>query len=104
MAEPFKNLIHAAGIARAAEVIARHLRGFDRTRFLALATTGLEALELKARAMQIADALEATLPADFEAAAAVIEAALAPPSDGAAGSALPFWRRRPVELVPVAGG
>ena len=89
MAEPFKNLIHAAGVERAADVIARHQRGFDRARFVALATTGLEALALKARAMQIADALGATLPADFDAAAAVIEAALAPPSDGPAGAAPP---------------
>lgn len=89
MAEPFKNLIHAAGIERAAGVLARHQRGFDRERFLALATRGLDALELKARAMQIADALQATLPADFEAAAAAIEAALAPPSDGPAGAAGP---------------
>ena len=89
MAEPFKNLIHAAGVERAADVIARHQRGFDRARFVALATTGLEALALKARAMQIADALEATLPADFDAAAAVIEAALAPPSNGPAGAAPP---------------
>jgi 3-methyladenine DNA glycosylase AlkC len=86
LAEPFKNLIQAAGIERAADVLARHQRGFDRGRFLALATRGLDALELKARAMQIADALEATLPADFGAAAAVIEASLAPPSDAPAGA------------------
>jgi hypothetical protein len=39
---------------------------------------------MKARAMQIADALEATLPADFARAAALIEAALAPPEAGEA--------------------
>jgi 3-methyladenine DNA glycosylase AlkC len=36
---------------------------------------------MKARAMQIADALEATLPSDFDAACAAIEACLATPSD-----------------------
>ena len=89
MAEPFKNLIDRAGIERAADVLARHRRDFDREGFVHRAASGLQALELKARAMQIADALEATLPADFDQAAALIEAALAPPSDGAAGSAMP---------------
>jgi 3-methyladenine DNA glycosylase AlkC len=89
LAEPFKNLIDRAGIERAAAVLARHARGFDAAGFVQRAATGLDALELKARAMQIADALEATLPADFDQAAALIEAALAPPSNGAAGSAMP---------------
>ena len=89
MAEPFKNLIDRAGIERAAVVLARHARAFDAPAFVHRAATGLDALELKARAMQIADALEATLPADFGQAAALIEAALAPPSSGAAGSAMP---------------
>ena len=60
----------------------RHLQrawpGFDGARFEALAGHGLESLELKARAQHLCAALEATLPADFEAAAAVIEASLAP--------------------------
>lgn len=65
---------------------ARHLErawpAFDTKRFTTLAVRGLETLELKARAMQVADALEATLPNDFAAAADVIEAALAPAQDG----------------------
>ena len=84
MAEPFKNLINVAGV----HDIARHLRrvwpGFDAKAFERLALHDLDALELKARAMQLADALEATLPADFAAAAGVIEASLAPPPRGEA--------------------
>lgn len=79
MAEPFKNLIDAAGVARAAAHLRRAWPRFDGLRFQALATDGLDALEMKARAMQVAGALEATLPADFAKAAGVVEAALARP-------------------------
>lgn len=78
MAEPFKNLVNPALVRAAVAPLARAWRAFDGERFAALACDGLEALELKARAMQVADALEATLPADFAAACDVIEAALAP--------------------------
>jgi 3-methyladenine DNA glycosylase AlkC len=79
VAEPFKLLIHAGTVA----TMGRHLRrawpAFDAVRFETLAGAGLEGLEFKARAMQLADALDATLPADFALAADVIEASLAPP-------------------------
>ena len=79
VAEPFKLLIHAGTVV----AMGRHLRrawpAFDAERFETLAGAGLEGLEFKARAMQLADALEATLPADFALAADVIEASLAPP-------------------------
>ena len=78
MAEAFKNLIDAGTVQQAAQHLQRAWPGFDAPRFQALALDGLDALEFKARAMQLCDALEATLPADFEHAAAVIEAALAP--------------------------
>lgn len=78
--EPFKNLIDAARVWHAAAELQRHAgAGFDGKRFTALATDGLDALELKARALHVCTALEATLPSDFDAAAALIEAALAPP-------------------------
>ncbi len=82
MPEPFKNLIHAGLIREAGTLLARHWPGFDRASFESQATGGLGALELKARAMQIADALEATLPAAFDAAAELIEAVLAQVPDG----------------------
>ena len=81
MAEPFKNLMNAEGVVQAARHLARVLPDFDVDAFIHRATDGLEALELKARAMQITDALEAALPADFDAAADAIEAALAPAPD-----------------------
>lgn len=82
MAEAFKNLLNADLVHEAAQHLARHAAGFDHRHFVAQATQGLEALEMKARAMQIADALEATLPARFADAADVLEAALAPAEAG----------------------
>lgn len=78
MGEPFKNLIDRALVRTMAAHLARVHRSFDRARFESLASDGLEALELKARALQVASALEATLPDDFERAAAVLEKSLAP--------------------------
>jgi 3-methyladenine DNA glycosylase AlkC len=82
LAEAFKLLLHERGIVQAASLLQRQLPGFDRPRFMRQATQGLAALEMKARAMQIADALEATLPARFADAADAIEAALAPAESG----------------------
>ena len=82
MAEPFKNFLDAALVRQAARNLSRAWPGFDAKRFTRLANANLEALELKARAMQICAALEATLPDDFLRAAQVIEAALAPAPAG----------------------
>ena len=77
--EPFKNLINAGTVADAGRHLQRVWPGFDRRRFEQHAATGLDALEFKARAMQLADALQATLPDRFADAAEVLEASLAPP-------------------------
>jgi 3-methyladenine DNA glycosylase AlkC len=79
MAEPFKNLLNAELVRASGAALTRAWPSFDRKHFERVALKGLDALEMKARAMQIADALEAVLPPDFDAACAVIEAALAPP-------------------------
>ena len=83
MAEAFKNLINADTVRSAAHAPAPRLAGAStRARFEALALDGLDALEFKARAMHLCAALEATLPEDFDRAAGIIEAALAPPGEG----------------------
>lgn len=79
MTEPFKNLLNRARIEECAHRLAALWPAFDRGRFVALAAGGLDALEMKARAMQIAAALQATLPPRFDDAAALIEASLGPP-------------------------
>jgi len=80
MPEPFKNLINPALVRACGEHLQRRWRDFDRRGFERIALKDLDALEMKARAMQIADALEATLPEDFDRAAGIIEHALAPPA------------------------
>jgi 3-methyladenine DNA glycosylase AlkC len=91
VAEAFKHLLNPALVTRMAQHLARADAGFDGARFATLAGSGLEGLEMKARAMHIADALEATLPGDFDAAAARLEAALAPPwPDDRLGSEAPL--------------
>jgi len=78
MPDAFKNLINADTV----KLIGMHLQrvdpAFDRQRYGALALSGLEALEFKARAGHVCDALMATLPGDFDAAATRLETALAP--------------------------
>ncbi len=97
MAEPFKNLLNAKLVRASGQALTQAWPAFDRKRFERLALKGLDDLEMKARAMQIADALEAVLAQDFDAACAVIEAALAPPIaiDGVAspreGEGLAGW-------------
>lgn len=83
MAEPFKLLLNET-VVRA---LGQHLRrvggkAFDRRGFEAQALGGLDDLEFKARAMQIADALEAHLPDDFDTAAGWLESSLGPAGEG----------------------
>ncbi len=83
MAEPFKHLISAATVLGLGRQLKRSDPSFDQRRFESLALDGLEALELKARAMHLCQALEATLPSEFAVAADMLERSLAPaPSDG----------------------
>lgn len=88
MAEPFKNLINTELVRQAAVHLKRTTPTFDARHFEQLASTGLEALEMKARAMHICAALEATLPSDFCTAAQALTAALAPAPASASASAL----------------
>lgn len=81
MAEPFKNWIDAALVRTAAHHLQRVQADFPARHFVALATDGLDALELKQRVAHLAKALAATLPSDFARAAAVLELSLAPPRD-----------------------
>ncbi len=79
MAEPFKNLINVQLLAAAGARLQAVWPEFERETFFRQAAEGLDTLELKARAMQVCSALEATLPADFGDACNVIETSLAAP-------------------------
>ena len=76
MAEPFKNLLGAAVVKDMSSRLRRAWPVFDSKRFERQALAGLDALEMKARAMHIASALEDTLPPDFAAAADVLQEAI----------------------------
>lgn len=85
MADAFKELINTQTVRDTGTHLQRVWPAFERARFEALASAGLAGLEMKARAMQLADALQATLPmhsaAEFEHACSVMEASLAPARD-----------------------
>jgi 3-methyladenine DNA glycosylase AlkC len=78
MAEPFKNRVDRALLQQLATHMQRVDSAFPRARFVRRAAAGLDELELKARVLQVADALAEFLPADFAAACDRLEAALAP--------------------------
>ncbi|MBL9106158.1 MAG: DNA alkylation repair protein [Myxococcales bacterium] len=82
MAEPFKHLIDRDVVRSIGEHLQRADARFDRRGFEARAARGLEALELKARVLHVAEALLATLPADVDRAAGLLEASLGPPGPG----------------------
>jgi 3-methyladenine DNA glycosylase AlkC len=77
--EPFKNLINKGTVEAIGAALLPAWPAFDGKRFQKLALTGLDALEFKARARHVSAALEATLPEDFDHAAALLETTLAPP-------------------------
>jgi 3-methyladenine DNA glycosylase AlkC len=96
--EPFKNRIDVKLVRGLAQRLAAP--GFDAACFEALATRGLEALELKARVDQVCTALEATLPDDFEAAADCLQPALADLQGWALWPIGEFVARRGLQHAP----
>ena len=100
--EPFKNLFSRELIAGMGRELAAREPRFDRDGFVAAASAGLEELELKARAAQIAHALERHLPADFADACALMLASLAPVEGEGAG--LRGWAVMPMADVVAARG
>lgn len=92
MAEPLKNLLHPGLVTDMAGHISRVARDFDADRFTALATDGMDTLELMQRAERIKDALTRTLPANYVDAADSLRKAL--PAEGKPG--LSGWALLPV--------
>jgi 3-methyladenine DNA glycosylase AlkC len=76
----FKDRISTEAVTGLAADLAAVHPGFDRGAFVRKATAGLDELELKARVVQVADALAANLPPEFGEAAAVIDRAIARPT------------------------
>ena len=82
MAEPFKNLMNADVVHAIAHHVRRGGPGFDSAAFTRQALAGLALLELKARVMQLAQALVAALPTEVDHAARLLEASLGPAGAG----------------------
>ena len=82
MAEAFKHLINATVVSGIGAHLQRVWPDLDRAAFERQAVLGLDTLELKARVMQVARALVATLPADVDRAAGILEATLGPAGVG----------------------
>ncbi len=95
MAEPLKNAFSPALVARIADEVARVNASFDRATFLRQATRGLAALELTARARQVAAALREHLPRPFDQALRVIVASLGPPLTVTEGFGMSVFRYLP---------
>lgn len=89
MATPFKERINPAAITRVADALSAASPAFDRAAFITTATTGLEALELKARVEHVATALGQHLPADFGQATALLLSTLGEPVSTDAPDAAP---------------
>lgn len=87
MPEPFKNLLNEKIIIGMGGHLAKAWPEFDSAAFAARATKNLDDLELKERSAQITEALSAFLPDDFERAALIMLASLAPDDGGDIGSA-----------------
>ena len=78
MPEPFKNLFNKSNIRSMGEHYTKAWPEFDLEAFVAAATKDLESLELKERSAQITESMATYLPTDFEKAAAIMLASLAP--------------------------
>lgn len=95
MAEPFKNLLDVTVVRALASELEAAWPDFPRRRFIADASRGLDALELKARAQHIANALRSALPDDATAAMEVVTRALGKPLEVTQGYGTTVFRYLP---------
>ena len=95
--EPFKNFFSEQVICDMGAEFAQAWPGFARDEFVATAASNLDQLELKARSTQISDALAIYLPDDFEQAAGIMLASLAPANaDTLTGGGISGWAVMPM--------
>ncbi len=106
--EPFKNLLSPAVVQAMATVLAQHAGAPASRVFAHQALPGLEALELKARAQHLADALAQALPTDTARRRALLLALLHPVDGDEASDTLDSdaqglrgWAVWPLTLVAV---
>lgn len=75
--EPFKNFVSGEVVEHIGRSLQGAWAGFERKRFVASATRGLQDLELKQRILHVAAVLADELPQDFAQACGVVEGSLA---------------------------
>ena len=106
MAEPLKNFFSPKLVADIGASLLAAWPAFELGQFVALATNGLETLELKQRGNHIAQAMRATLPSDYADAIAIVVRSFGPASTGdtidGAGMA-PFYYMPHAEFVAAYG-
>lgn len=81
--EPFKEFINLKVIETLGDILSRVYPGFERAKYVKLAGRGLGDLELKQRVVQVAKALDETLPISFEDLCPILVASLHPSEDTA---------------------
>ena len=81
--EPFKEFINRQVINTLGDILLRVYPEFERDKYIKFATHELDALELKQRVVQVASALDQTLPTDFEVLCPILLASLHPSEDTA---------------------
>lgn len=101
---PLKELIGPELVDLIGESIASVHAGFSRTDFRKQAVAGLDRLELKERARQIAGALQKTLPPDFKSASRILISSFGPPLTTTEGNGLTVFFYLPhSEFIATAG-
>ncbi len=96
MAGPFKNLLNGDRVKDIARDFLRVWPGFPSKKFIQTASAGLESLELKERALHIADALGAALPSDITRAMELAIASLGDPLTATEGYGDEVFRFMPL--------
>lgn len=101
---PLKELMDRQLIVLIAESLADVVPGFDVRQFQKRATTGLNELELKDRALHIAHAMAEQLPGDFDAALPLLIQSMGPPLNAVEGNGLaPFFYLPHSQVIAVHG-
>jgi 3-methyladenine DNA glycosylase AlkC len=101
---PLKQLMGRRLAKLIGESLAEVVPNFDRKRFQTSATTGLKALELKERALNIAHAMSEQLPSDFDELVSLLIASLGPPLKATKDNGLaPFFYLPHSQLIAVYG-
>ncbi|MFM8479428.1 MAG: DNA alkylation repair protein, partial [Planctomycetaceae bacterium] len=101
---PLKELMDRRLVALIGESLAAVVDGFDSAGFVASASSGLDGLELKQRALKIADAMAEQLPASFVEAAPLLVKAFGPPLEQTDGNGLaPFFYFPHSQLITSCG-